>query len=515
MKKVVIIGAGPAGITAGYELVKNKQYEVTLIEADSSVGGISKTINHAGNRMDIGGHRFFSKSKKVNDWWLEILPMQGKQTFDYVKTNRHVSLPSKGVNPNTTDKVMLKRQRVSSIFYKQKFFDYPIKLSIKTIWNLGIINTFLCGLSYMYSLVKKLPETSLENFYINRFGKRLYNIFFEDYTAKVWGKHPRDLSADWGAQRVKGLSVIKLLKNILFKNIEMKGQTETSLIEEFYYPKFGPGQLWETAAEKFISYGGKLIKSAKVVELKFENGKISQVGYQKGKTISFIKSDIIISSMPLKDLIAIFDLKVPENIKTIAQNLPYRDFITVGIMTRRLKIKNNTKIKTVNNIIPDNWIYVQDKNVKLGRIQIFNNWSPYLLKKENQNNVWLGLEYFSSSNLPEWKYDDTQWKEIAVDDLLKSGIIYSKQDVLDYCVEKVLKAYPAYYDSYDKIDELIQYLNAIPNLYCIGRNGQHRYNNMDHSMLTAFAAVDYILGKTKDKEAVWHINTEKEYHEAK
>ncbi len=516
MKNVVIIGAGPAGITAGYELIKQKEkYNVTIIEAEDIVGGISKTISHDGNRLALGGHRFFSKSKQVNDWWLKILPLQGKQAFDYNETNRFVELAPEGPNPDNTDEVMLKRQRISRIFYKQKFFDYPIKLSLKTILNLGLINTFLCGLSYVYSMVRKLPETSLENFYINRFGRRLYETFFEGYTEKVWGKHPRDLSADWGAQRVKGLSITALLKNVFFKAFGIKHACETSLIEEFYYPKFGPGQMWETAVARFVEAGGKLIKKARVVEIKFEGDKITSVGYECDGKLYFLKSDILISSMPLKDLIEAFDADIPDEVKKVAKDLPYRDFVTVGMMLKRLKIKNTTQIKTLGNIVPDNWIYMQDNNVKLGRIQIFNNWSPYLVNKNKYKDIWLGLEYFCSENQPEWKFDMQKWQQIAVDDLLKSGIIYGKEDVVTYCVEKVVKAYPAYFGSYDQIDVLKKYLAKFDNLYCVGRNGQHRYNNMDHSMMTAFVAVDCINGKQKDKNSIWEVNTEKDYHESK
>lgn len=512
MKDVVIIGAGPAGITAGFELIgSKKKYNVTIIEAENTLGGLAKTIMHAENRMDIGGHRFFSKSKKVNRWWLKILPLQSKQAFDYYKTERMISLPDKGPNPYTTDKVMLKRQRISRIFYKQKFFDYPLKLNLKTIFRLGLINTFLCGLSYLKALMKPLPETSLENFYINHFGKRLYKIFFEKYTEKVWGKHPSELSADWGSQRIKGVSIKTLLKNIFNK----KSVKETSLIEEFYYPKFGPGQLWETAAKKFVSNGGTIIKNARVVELRFEEGKIAYVGYKINGKLHFSKADYVLSSMPIKDLITAFNIEVPEEIRQIARDLQYRDFVAIGMMVKRLKIKNDTNIKTYYETVPDNWIYIQDDNVKFGRLQIFNNWSPYLLKRSRYKNIWLGLEYFCSETDDYWKLNKQQWRQVAVADLLKAGIINSKRDVVTYCVKKVLKAYPAYYGSYDKIDKLRDYLNGIENLYCIGRNGQHRYNNMDHSMLTAFAAVDHINGKLENKAKIWDINTEKRYHEKK
>ena len=514
MKEVVIIGAGPAGITAGYELVKHKkEYKVTILEAENTLGGISKTIVHASNYIDIGGHRFFSRSKKVTAWWRKILPLQAVATYDYAQTGRKVSLAKKGPNPQYDNKVLLRRQRFSRIFYNRKFFDYPIKLNIKTIFNLGIKNTFSFGISYLASMMHKLEETSLENFYINRFGRKIYEAFFESYTEKVWGKHPRELSADWGAQRVKGLSLLEVVKNFFCKTLHLSHRTETSLIENFFYPKYGPGQLWERAANIFVSTGGKIIRNAKVTEIITEGNKITSVGYKKdGKTL-YLNADIIISSMPIKDLIIALNC-APDNIAKIAKNLPYRDFVCVGVLVKRIKLHNDTKIKTLTDIVPDCWIYVQDKNVKLGRIQIYNNWSPFMVK-DPQKYVWLGLEYFCSENDEYWKRNKQQWREIAVKDLLEAGIIYTKKDVRTYCVKKVLKAYPAYYGAYEHIDEVRDYLDTFENLYCVGRNGQHRYNNMDHSMLTAFASVKHIMGKTDDKKAIWKINSEPIYHEKK
>lgn len=514
MKEVIIIGAGPAGITAGYELIKHrKEYKVTILEAENTLGGISKTITHAGNFIDIGGHRFFSRSKKVTAWWRKILPLQAVPSYDYAKTDRKVFLAKKGPDPKTTDRVLLCRQRVSRIFYNRKFFDYPIKLNFRTIFNLGIKNTFVFGISYLNSLLRKLPETSLENFYINRFGRKIYEAFFESYTEKVWGKHPSELSADWGAQRVKGLSLIEVAKNFFCKALHLRHRTETSLIAEYFYPKYGPGQLWEQAARIFTSNGGKIIRNAKVTEIITENNKITRVGYNlNGKKI-YANADILISSMPLKDLIFAMD-NAPDNVAKIAKNLPYRDFVCVGVLVKRLKLKNTTKIKTLTNIVPDCWIYVQDKNVKLGRIQIYNNWSPYMVKNPEKY-IWLGLEYFCSENDDYWKRNKQQWREVAVKDLLNAGIIYSKKDVQTYCVKKVLKAYPAYYGAYEHIDEVRNYLNRFENLYCVGRNGQHRYNNMDHSMLTSFVAVKHIMGKIEDKKAIWKVNSEPIYHEKK
>lgn len=515
MKKVVVIGAGPAGITAAFELLKNSQkYAVTVLEETDYIGGISRTVQYHGNRMDIGGHRFFSKDPEVIKWWNDLMPLQGKPAFDDILTNRNFALEPNGPNPETEDNVMLKRRRVSRIYYKQKFFDYPVKMNFNTILNMGFFTTVRAGFSYLWSICRKLPETSLENFYINRFGRKLYSMFFAGYTEKLWGRHPRDISADWGAQRVKGLSIIAIIKDIFSKLLPWKPKhTETSLIEEFSYPKFGPGQLWETAAEEIIQMGGKIIKNAKVIWFMGNKTSINAVTYVKNGKKTTLDADIVISSMPLKDLIAAFDA-VPTKVAEIAADLPYRDFVTVGMLLKNINLQNKTKIKTLNNLVPDCWIYVQDTGVKLGRMQIFNNWSPYLVAKPEKD-IWLGLEYFCNENDAFWNMTDEEWQNFAVGELLKIKVISKAEDVLDTHVERVKKAYPAYFDSYKNIDVVIDFLKNYKNLYCVGRNGQHRYNNMDHSMATSFAAVKHILGKTKNKDAIWQVNTEKEYHESK
>ncbi|MBP5352147.1 MAG: NAD(P)/FAD-dependent oxidoreductase [Alphaproteobacteria bacterium] len=515
MKKVVVIGAGPAGLTAAYELLKQSaDYEVTVLEESNILGGISRTVNHNGNRMDIGGHRFFSKDVDVTAWWNEIMPLQGAPSYDDLKTERTFELNPGGPNPETENEVMLKRRRVSRIFYKHKFFDYPVKMSFNTIKNMGILTTMCAGFSYISSIFRKLPETSLENFYINRFGRRLYAMFFEGYTEKLWGRHPRDISADWGEQRVKGLSIVAILKDILSKLLPFKPKhVETSLIEEFSYPKYGPGQLWELVGDKIRQKGGKIILGAKVNRFETAKQQITGVIYQKDGQQVKATADIVISSMPLKDLAAGLP-NVPAGIAAVAQGLPYRDFITVGLLVHKLNLENETKLKTLNNIIPDCWIYVQDTGVKLGRIQVFNNWSPYMVQKPEET-VWLGLEYFCKEGDEFWNTADDKLAQFSIDELCRIGVIASADNVLDWHVEKVKKAYPAYFDTYEDIQVLIDYLNEFPNLYCIGRNGQHRYNNMDHSMVTSFMAVKHILGKIDDKESIWKVNTEKSYHESR
>lgn len=347
---------------------------------------------------------------------------------------------------------------------------------------------------------------------------------------------------------MKGLSIMAVLKDMIKKTFRVDdGKVETSLIEEFMYPKYGPGQLWEKVAKEFKKLGGKIEMRTKVVGVKQEKGKIVAVEFETEETsrskgvksedgraktgrkvkTKEIKGDIFISSMPLKDLVLAMDgatkrqsvknrgakNQVPKKIKKIAAGLPYRDFVTVGLLVKKLNLKNETDIKTLGNIVPDCWIYVQEPEVKLGRIQIFNNWSPYMVK-EPKKTVWIGLEYFCSEGDEFWRMSKRKLIKFATDELVKMGVI-GEGEVLDAHCEKVKKAYPAYFDTYEQIDELVEYLNKFENLYCVGRNGQHRYNNMDHSMVTSFEAVRNILSGEKDKTNIWNVNTEKEYHEMK
>ena len=518
MKKVIIIGGGPAGITAAHKLLSNsKDYEVIILESTNDIGGISRTVKYNGNRMDIGGHRFFSKDDTVMKYWFDLMPVQGKDSYDDKVLGRAKDLSPNGPDPETEDTVMLVRDRVSRIYYKKKFFDYPVSLKWETIKNMGFGTTVVAGFSYIKASIFKKPETSLENFYINRFGKKLYSMFFEGYTEKLWGRHPSEISADWGSQRVKGLSIRAIIKDVfskIFKSKNKTRQVETSLIEKFYYPKFGPGQLWETAADKVKELGGTIIMNATVTRIDNDaDGTIKSVTYeQNGATIT-INGDIFISSMPVKDLVNGMK-NVPSEIHSIANGLPYRDFVTVGILVDKLNLVNRTKFKTLNNIVPDCWIYVQDTGIKLGRIQIFNNWSPYLVK-DIDNKVWIGLEYFCNETDDFWNMSNEACIDFAANELIKMGIINTKEDILDAHREKVKKAYPAYFDTYSHIDELIEYLDGYDNLYCVGRNGQHRYNNMDHSMATSFEAVKNIIENVSDKTNIWNVNTEGEYHESK
>ena len=519
MKKVVIIGAGPAGLTAANELLKdtNGAFEVVILEETQVIGGISQTVRYHGNRMDIGGHRFFSKSDEIMNWWKELMPLQGKDAFDDKQLGRTKPLTEGGPDPEQEDVVMLVRDRVSRIYYRKHFFDYPISMSMSTIKNMGFLTTMAAGFSYLKAAMFKKPETSLENFYINRFGKKLYSMFFEGYTEKLWGRHPREISADWGSQRVKGLSIRAVLKDMfskMFGGKKKRKNVETSLIEQFWYPKYGPGQLWELAADRAVEKGATLLKGHKVKEIVCQDNKITAVVCETENGDVTIEGDVFISSMPVKDLVLGLTGQTPERaITDIAEGLPYRDFVTVGLLVNRLDLENKTKVKTLGNIVPDCWIYVQETNVKLGRIQIFNNWSPYMVK-DPEHTVWIGLEYFCAEGDDFWNMTDEECIDFAAKELESMGVIRA-DEVLDSHRERIKKAYPAYFDTYAYMDRLVSFLDGYDNLYCVGRNGQHRYNNMDHSMLTAIRAAQAIKAGDTDKYAIWNVNTEKEYHETK
>ena len=508
----VIAGAGPAGLTAALELLRRSNTSPIVIEADAQVGGISKTINYRGNRMDLGGHRFFSKSDWVMRWWQEILPVAEGQAqpssalrINYQGQSRDLRLEE--LAPMSSDAVMLVRRRLSRIFYRRRFFDYPLTLNAGTLRDLGIVEAIKIGLSYGRAQLKsRSPETTLEDFLINRFGTRLYRTFFKDYTEKVWGVPCKDISAEWGAQRIKGLSVAKAVAHALtspFRSSSDTAQkgTETSLIERFLYPKFGPGQMWEEVARRVAALGGAVHLQQRVVALERVAGKIVSVDVFDVATgvVRRVPCDYFLSTIPVKELVAMLR---PEDsrIAQIAAALPYRSFMTAGLLLRSMR-RGPTP--------PDNWIYIQEPDVRIGRLQIFNNWSPALVA--DPSTVWLGLEYFCDQGDDLWAMHDEQFLNFAAGELEKIGLI-ERKDVIGGTLVRVPGAYPAYFGAYHQFGDLRDYLDQFSNLYPIGRNGMHRYNNQDHSMLTANAAVDSITGKVP-KHEIWNINAEESYHE--
>lgn len=508
MKTAVVIGAGPAGLTAAFALLERapEAWRVVVLEESGEIGGIARTAVHKGCRIDIGGHRFFSKCQEVNDLWARLMPTQGSPAWDDRELAREKAYASGGPDPEREERVMLVRDRVSRIFYLRHFFDYPIALKLQTFLNMGLVRTWRAGWSYLHAACCKREENSLEDFYINRFGRVLYEMFFEDYTEKLWGVHPSQISPEWGAQRVKGLSLIKAILNVL----KPKGaQRETSLIESFLYPKKGPGQLWEVLADEIRKRGGEVRLHAKVTRIEGAQGQVSTVVTEANERIT---CDALFSSMPIKDLVAAMP-NPPAPVAEVAAALPYRDFITVGLLVDRLAIRNETPIRTLNGLVPDTWIYIQERDVRLGRLQIFNNWSPYMVD-DPARHVWIGLEYFCSEGDAMWQMDDQAFIDFAVAELRKIDILAPETPILESVRLRVKKAYPAYFGSYARFGEVRTWLDTWQNLYCIGRNGQHRYNNMDHSMLCGLEAVRALLNATP-KSALWAVNTEEEYHESK
>jgi len=412
---------------------------------------------------------------------------------------------------------MLVRSRKSRIYYLRGFFDYPISLSKNTLLKLGFWRTFKIGVSYFQSALFPLrPAANLEQFFINRFGRELYCTFFKSYTEKVWGVPCNHISAEWGAQRIKGLSVWSTLAHALRKlrngnsRDSRQKRTQTSLIEQFLYPKFGPGQMWDEAARHIIDKGGEIRTGYRVERIITKGWQVRAVqatNLATGQQETF-EGDYFFSTAPVQEIMRAFDVPPPQNVLEVSDGLVYREFITVGLLVRSLRINDDTP--QGKKLISDNWIYIQEPDVLLGRLQIFNNWSPYMVA--DPANVWLGLEYFCSESDEIWKLPDQRMAALATQELSKIGII-DAAEVLDSTVLRMEKTYPAYFGTYDRFSEIREHVGRYGNLFLIGRNGMHRYNNQDHSMLTAMTAVDYIIAGKTDKTGLWEINTKMDYHE--
>jgi len=516
MKKkiAIIIGAGPAGLTAAYELLKNTDIQPIIFEKSKYIGGLAQTINYKNNKLDIGPHRFFSKSDTVINWWLTILPLEKKQdanTISYHGKTRTIKNSAEGLDPDKNKNVMLVRKRKTRIYFSGKLFNYPISLTLETLKKLGIKKTFKIISSYFYSLFFPIKdEKNLEDFFINRFGRELYQTFFQSYTEKVWGLPCNKIDKQWGEQRIKGISLIAIVKDFFKKRIFHKKITETSLIEKFLYPKYGAGQMWTETAKKIKEMGGEIFMEMDVQKLLYENKKINSVDFINntiGQTQN-MPGDYFISSMPISHLVESLHPKIPAHIYEIGKGLQYRDLIVVGILLKNLKIKN----KDNHSLIEDNWIYIHEKGIRAGRIQISNNMSPYL--PANPKNIWIGVEYFCNETDDIWKKNEKTITDFCIDELSKIHAINSK-DILDTTVIKMPKAYPAYFGTYSRFQELKEYIDCFENLFLVGRNGMHKYNNQDHSMLTAMAAVENIKNNITSKDNIWAVNTEEDYHEEK
>jgi protoporphyrinogen oxidase len=506
----VIIGAGPAGLTAAYELTTRTDITPVVLEMSELMGGLSRTVNYKGNRIDIGGHRFFSKSDRVMQWWLKMLPMQRLGA-----ENGETTAP----DPEREDLVMLRRNRLSRIYFMRRFFKYPIGLSLQTISALGVFEVFLIALSYLRAAARPIrPEKNLEDFFINRFGRRLYATFFKSYTEKVWGMPCHRISTQWGSQRIKGLSILRALAHMAKgalpnrKADVSQKDTETSLIEKFLYPKFGPGQMWDQTARRVKAGGGQVLTGWRVDRIEHRDHKsvtaVVATHANTGEKRRF-QGDYFFSSMPVKELTAALDPAAPPQVREVAAGLLYRDFITVGILCDRLIIRDENGEK---GMIRDNWIYIQEPDVLVGRLQIFNNWSPYMVADAGK--VWVGLEYFCNEGDSLWKRSDAEISQLANGELAKLGFV-EPSHILDTTVIRMPKAYPAYFGTYQRFGEISKYTDGFDNLFLVGRNGMHRHNNQDHSMLAAMTAVDNIVAGVRSRENLWVLSTEAEYQEEK
>ncbi len=464
---VVIIGAGPAGLTAAYELA-GYGITSTILEADDIVGGISRTVERDGWRFDIGGHRFFTKVPEVEAFWHEILP----------------------------DEDFMLRPRMSRIFYEGKYFDYPLKFS-NVLGNLGVWESFLCVMSYLWVRIRPpKDQTTLEGWVAARFGWRLYNHFFKSYNEKLWGVPVSKLPADFAAQRIKNLSFFSAVVNMLMPK---RNQKEiTSLIEEFQYPKYGPGMMWERCRDKVEALGCTVVMNTRVVGIRHEDGKaVAVVAEGADGTRSEYPCDHVISTMPISQLLKAMDPRPAESAFEAADDLRYRDFITVALVVPE------------EYSFPDNWIYVHSKDVQVGRIQNFGSWSPYLVK---EGRTCLGLEFFVFENDETWNRSDDDLIEQGKRELETLGLVEASRVEAGYVV-RMPKAYPFYDERYKaNVARIVEWLDdCAPNVHPVGRNGMHRYNNQDHSMFTAMLTAQNIA--TGSKHDVWAVNVEEEYHE--
>jgi len=457
----VVIGGGPAGLTAGYLLAKEGK-RVIVLEADEQVGGLAKTVvDPDGYRFDLGGHRFFTKSKEVNDLWLEIMGDE-----------------------------FLMRPRQSRIFWRGKFLDYPLR-GADVVKKLGPIELPLCLLSYLWAAIKpKGREDNVEQWVSNRFGKRLYNHFFKSYTEKVWGVPTTELRAEWAAQRIKGLSFFSAAKAAFFGN---KGNKIKSLINEFHYPRFGPGQMWETMADEIIANGGEVRMNSPVTKLEVRDGKI--VALEAGG--ERIEPSEVISSLPLRATVGLSGAAATGAVQAAAQGLRYRDFLTISL------------IIDGEDLFPDNWIYIHDPSVEVGRIQNFRSWSPWMVPDQSKASI--GMEYFCFKGDELWESSDEDLVELGKREIEQLGLAKAANVERGF-VTRVPKAYPMYDADYsERVDVIKSWLAGISNIQQVGRNGLHRYNNSDHSMLTAMRAVENIM--TGSKHDLWAVNAESAYHE--
>ena len=502
MKKVIIIGAGPAGLTAGYDLLsKSSDYEVTIVEESSVVGGLCARLENEENVLDAGGHMFISKNPAVKNFWTSILPAQGVPSKDDKIIDRYCKIHNGGPDPDVEEDVILSREKLTRIYKDNKFYESPIKFNKDAVKNFGIATSIKSGFSQIGGNVFKHKETSLEDYYMNRFGKQLYQMFIEEYIEKIWGREASRIHADFGVVSEK--SLIAPIISAEKKNEDYE-KLPAPYAARYYYPKYGAYQMWETVADRFIEKGGSIHKNCKVTGVTIMNDKIHSVRCSADGDEFVVNCDYLISSMPVRDLILGMDNADPAVILA-AENLSYRGMVSVCVELTEIKWKNDTEdYKTVDNAIPDSVIYVSNPNVKVSRIQVYNNFSPYMVR--NPEHFYLGLNYYCNEGDYYWSMGNRDWRKTVINDLVKLGIIDSEEKVVGYNKTKFSKAFPSYYDGYENFEKIKKYLNKFENLYCVGRNGQHRFSSIDESMKTSFEAVKNILGYVKSKDNIWDVN---------
>jgi protoporphyrinogen oxidase len=468
--RVVVMGAGPAGLTAAWHLTRHG-VPVDVLEADPQlVGGIARTASYNGFRFDIGGHRFFTKADEVRELWHEILDPE-----DWLRV-----------------------PRLSRIYYRGKFFQYPLR-AFDALAKLGVFNSVLCVLSYLWA--KAFPrrnERSFEDWIVNRFGERLYRIFFKTYTEKVWGMPCSEISADWAAQRIKGLSLIEAVRNAFASGPRSRdGEVIKTLIEEFEYPKYGPGMMWERATEQVRAAGNTVRMGTAVTGIRHDGGKVTEIVVQGPEGEQTVIGSDFISTLPIRELVGMLEPAAPAEVVAAADALRYRDFLTVVLVVDRPEL------------FPDNWIYVHDPTVRLGRVQNFKNWSPHMVPDPAQTA--LGLEYFCTIGDGLWETPDDELIALGTREIAKIGLARA-DEIIDGTIVRMPKAYPVYDEAYKEHVAIVRHwLDAnVKNLQLVGRNGMHKYNNQDHSMMTALLAARNLLGEDWDP---WKVNTDAEYHE--
>ena len=471
--RVVVIGAGPAGLTAAY-LLSKRGTPVTVLESDPTyVGGLSRTVSYKGFSFDIGGHRFFSKASAVEDLWTEILPND-----------------------------LLQRPRASRILYRGKFYSYPLK-AFEALANLGIVESTLCLLSYLGAKISPVANpTNFEDWVSNNFGSRLYRIFFKTYTEKVWGMSCREISADWAAQRIKGLSLRSAIQHALAPRPKTVDRTRVikTLIDSFRYPRKGPGMMWDAAAAKTKAAGGQVLLGHRVLGVEKGSGTFSVEAERPDGSRATFTAEHVISSAPIRELFAGISPAPSPEAKRAAEALSYRDFITVALILRE------------RNLFDDNWIYIHDPGVKVGRVQNFKSWSPEMVPDPAM--ACFGLEYFCFEGDGMWNSPDKNLIALATRELVQLGLA-KEGDVQDGCVVRQRKAYPVYDEHYrDNVDVVRKEIaQRYPGLHLVGRNGMHKYNNQDHAMMTALITVENILAGRTVRDP-WNVNQDAEYHEA-